>query len=136
MRVLQKLCGVLLQPWRVHGPVGPTPAQRCVVLSVCAGALQLLRTMLTELLRGGAFQFRDARVASVLVHLHMVVCSVPASGRLDGEEVRVQGLIVDVLLTFTQGVSEQVGAVSAWVVLRLRLGFIDPFGMTPSRKLN
>uniref|UniRef100_A0A8C5B3W2 Vir like m6A methyltransferase associated n=1 Tax=Gadus morhua TaxID=8049 RepID=A0A8C5B3W2_GADMO len=107
VRVLQKLCGVLLQPWRVHGPVGPTPAQRCVVLSVCAGALQLLRTMLTELLRGGAFQFRDARVASVLVHLHMVVCSVPASGRLDGEEVRVQGLIVDVLLTFTQGVSEQ-----------------------------
>ena len=117
VRVLQKLCGALLQPWRVHGPVGPTPQQRCVVLSVCAGALRLLRTMLTELLRGGAFQFRDARVASVLVHLHMVVCSVPASGRLDGEEVRVQGLIVDVLLTFTQGVSEQVG-VGLWVLWR------------------
>ncbi|CAL8247193.1 unnamed protein product [Lota lota] len=107
VRVLQKLCSVLLQPWRVHGPVGPTPQQRCAVLSVCTCALRLLRTMLTELLRGGAFQFRDARVASVLVQLHMVVCSVPASGRLDGEEIRVQGLIVDVLLTFTQGVSEQ-----------------------------
>ncbi|KAJ3597257.1 hypothetical protein NHX12_000785 [Muraenolepis orangiensis] len=107
VRVLQKLCSVLLQPWRVHGPVGPTPQLRGAVLSVCCGALRLLRAMLTELLRGGAFQVRDARVASTLVHLHMVVCSVPASGRLDGEETRVQGLIVDVLLTFTQGVSEQ-----------------------------
>lgn len=64
--------------------------------------------MLTELLSGGAFQFRDTRVANVLVTLHMIVCSIPASGRLDGEETRVQALIVDVLLTFTQGVSEQV----------------------------
>lgn len=61
-----------------------------------------------ELLRGGAFQFRDTRVASVLVTLHMIVCSIPASGRLDGEETRVQALIVDVLLTFTQGVNEEV----------------------------
>lgn len=117
VRVLQQLCGALLQPWRVHGPVGPTPQTRCAVLSVCTGALRLLRTMLTELLRGGAFQFRDARVASTLVHLHMVVCSVPASGRLDGEESRVQGLIVDVLLTFTQGVSEQVGAAAASILM-------------------
>ena len=108
VRVLQKLCSVLLQPWRVHGHMGPTPP-RCLILSVCVNTLRLLRAMLTELLRGGAFQFRDTRVACVLVSLHMIVCSVPASGRLDGEESRVQALIVDVLLTFTQGVSEQVG---------------------------
>ncbi|XP_027868533.1 protein virilizer homolog isoform X2 [Xiphophorus couchianus] len=107
VRILQKLCGVLLQPWRVHGHMGPTP-QRCMILSVCISTLRLLRTMLTELLRGGAFQFRDTRVANVLVTLHMMVCSIPASGRLDGEEMRVQALIVDVLLTFTQGVSEEV----------------------------
>ncbi|XP_029958264.1 protein virilizer homolog isoform X3 [Salarias fasciatus] len=107
VRVLQKLCGVLLQPWRVHGHMGPTQ-QRCMILSICISTLRLLRTMLTELLRGGAFQFRDARVANVLVTLHMIVCSIPASGRLDGEETRVQALIVDVLLTFTQGVSEEV----------------------------
>ncbi|XP_074540044.1 protein virilizer homolog isoform X2 [Halichoeres trimaculatus] len=107
VRVLQKLCSVLLQPWRVHGHMGPTP-QRCMILSICISTLRLLRTMLMELLRGGAFQFRDTRVASVLVSLHMIVCSIPASGRLDGEETRVQALIVDVLLTFTQGVNEQV----------------------------
>ncbi|KAF7669699.1 hypothetical protein LDENG_00147220 [Lucifuga dentata] len=107
VHVLQKLCSVLLQPWRVHGHMGHTP-QRCMILSICISTLQLLRTMLTELLRGGAFQFRDTRVASVLVTLHMIVCSIPASGRLDGEETRVQALIVDVLLTFTQGVNEQV----------------------------
>ncbi|XP_036929375.1 protein virilizer homolog isoform X2 [Acanthopagrus latus] len=107
VRVLQKLCSVLLQPWRVHGHMGPTP-QRCMILSICINTLRLLRTMLTELLRGGAFQFRDTRVASVLVSLHMIVCSIPASGRLDGEETRVQALIVDVLLTFTQGVNEEV----------------------------
>lgn len=107
VRVLQKLCSVLLQPWRLHGHMGPTP-QRCMILSICINILRLLRTMLTELLCGGAFQFRDTRVASVLVTLHMIVCSIPASGRLDGEETRVQALIVDVLLTFTQGVSEEV----------------------------
>ncbi|KAM9852272.1 protein virilizer homolog [Aulostomus maculatus] len=107
VRVLQKMCGVLLQPWRVHGHMGPTP-QRCMILSICISTLRLLRTMLTELLRGGAFQFRDTRVASVLVTLHMIVCSIPATGRLDGEETRVQALIVDVLLTFTQGVNEEV----------------------------
>uniref|UniRef100_A0A3Q2XGJ5 Vir like m6A methyltransferase associated n=1 Tax=Hippocampus comes TaxID=109280 RepID=A0A3Q2XGJ5_HIPCM len=107
VRVLQKLCGVLLQPWRLHGNMGPTP-QRCMILHVCISTLRLLRTMLTELLRGGAFQFRDTRVANVLVMLHMIVCSIPASGRLDGEETRVQALIVDVLLTFTQGVNEEV----------------------------
>lgn len=107
VRVLQKLCSVLLQPWRRHGHMGPTP-QRCMILSICISTLRLLRTMLTELLRGGAFQFRDTRVASVLVTLHMIVCSIPASGRLDGEETRVQALIVDVLLTFTQGVNEEV----------------------------
>ncbi|XP_056300693.1 protein virilizer homolog [Pseudoliparis swirei] len=107
VRVLQKLCSTLLQPWRVHGHMGPTP-QRCMILSICISTLRLLRTMLMELLRGGAFQFRDTRVASVLVTLHMIVCSIPASGRLDGEETRVQALIVDVLLTFTQGVNEKV----------------------------
>ncbi|CAL1611173.1 unnamed protein product [Knipowitschia caucasica] len=107
VRVLQKLCSVLLQPWRLHGHMGPTP-QRCMIVSICISALRLLRTMLTELLRGGAFQFRDTRVASVLVSLHMMVCSIPATGRLDGEEMRVQALIVDILLTFTQGVNEEV----------------------------
>lgn len=107
VRILQKVCGVLLQPWRMHGHMGPTP-QRCMFLSVCIGTLRLLRAMLTELLRGGAFQFRDTRVANVLVTLHMIVCSIPASGRLDGEEMRMQALIVDVLLTFTQGVNEEV----------------------------
>ncbi|XP_028281928.1 protein virilizer homolog isoform X2 [Parambassis ranga] len=107
VRVLQKLCAILLQPWRMHGHMGPTP-QRCMILSICISTLKLLRTMLTELLSGGAFQFRDTRVANVLVTLHMTVCSIPASGRLDGEETRVQALIVDVLLTFTQGVSEEV----------------------------
>uniref|UniRef100_A0A8C2WXY3 Vir like m6A methyltransferase associated n=1 Tax=Cyclopterus lumpus TaxID=8103 RepID=A0A8C2WXY3_CYCLU len=107
VRVLQKLCSTLLQPWRVHGHMGPTP-QRCMILGICISTLRLLRTMLMELLRGGAFQFRDTRVASVLVTLHMIVCSIPASGRLDGEETRVQALIVDVLLTFTQGVNEKV----------------------------
>lgn len=91
----------------MHGHMGPTP-QRCMILSICMSTLRLLRTMLTELLRGGAFQFRDTRVANVLVTLHMIVCSIPASGRLDGEEMRVQALIVDVLLTFTQGVNEEV----------------------------
>nr|XP_023666454.1 protein virilizer homolog isoform X2 [Paramormyrops kingsleyae] len=106
IKVLQKLTSLLLQPWRLHGNMGPTP-QRSAVLAGACSALRLLKHMLTELLRSGSFQFRDARVPAALVALHMVVCSTPASGRLDAEEQRVQADIVDILLTFTQGVSEQ-----------------------------
>ncbi|XP_035240011.1 protein virilizer homolog [Anguilla anguilla] len=107
VKVLQKLTALLLQPWRLHGSTGPT-LQRVMVLSAACGTLRLLRCMLTELLRGGAFEFKDTRVPSALVALHMILCSAPPSGRLDPEEQRVQNHVVDILLTFTQGVNEQV----------------------------
>ncbi|KAG7470064.1 hypothetical protein MATL_G00135290 [Megalops atlanticus] len=106
VKVLQKLTALLLQPWRLHGSTGPT-LQRVAALSAAGCTLRLLKRMLTELLRGGAFECRDARVPSALVALHMVVCSAPATGRLDPDEQRVQNDVVDVLLTFTQGVGEQ-----------------------------
>uniref|UniRef100_A0A8C9T419 Vir like m6A methyltransferase associated n=1 Tax=Scleropages formosus TaxID=113540 RepID=A0A8C9T419_SCLFO len=106
IRVLQKLTSLLLQPWRLHGNVAPTP-QRSAALSVTCSTLRLLRCMLTELLRGGSFEFRDTRVPAALVALHMIMCSTPASGRLDAEEQCVQAHIVAILLTFTQGVGEQ-----------------------------
>ncbi|KAJ8394573.1 hypothetical protein AAFF_G00043760 [Aldrovandia affinis] len=107
VRVLQKLTALLLQPWRLHGSMGPT-LQRVMVLSAACGTLRLLKCMLTELLRGGAFEFKDTRVPAALVALHMIVCSAPPTGRLDAEEQRVQNDVVDILLTFTQGVNEQV----------------------------
>ncbi|XP_076868822.1 protein virilizer homolog isoform X2 [Brachyhypopomus gauderio] len=106
IRVLQKLTSSLLLPWRLHGPLGPT-AQRLTALSAASCALRLLRTMLTELLGGGACEVRDVRVPAACVALHMIVCSAPPAGRLDGEELRVQADVADVLLTFTQAVSEQ-----------------------------
>ncbi|KAG9339384.1 hypothetical protein JZ751_023777 [Albula glossodonta] len=107
IKVLQKLTALLLQPWRLHGSTGPT-LQRVMVLSAACCTLRLLKCMLTELLRGGAFEFKDTRIPSTLVALHMIVCSAPPSGRLDPDEQRVQNDVVDILLTFTQGVNEQV----------------------------
>ncbi|XP_072548060.1 protein virilizer homolog isoform X2 [Salminus brasiliensis] len=106
IKILQKLTSVLLLPWRLHGPMGPT-ALRLTMLSVASCALRLIRAMLTELLCGGACEFRDVRVPSVCVTLHMIICSTPATGRLDTEELRIQGDIAEVLLTFTHAVSEQ-----------------------------
>ncbi|XP_066531359.1 protein virilizer homolog isoform X2 [Hoplias malabaricus] len=106
IKVLQKLTSVLLLPWRLHGPMGPT-SQRLMMLSVASCALRLIRAMLTELLCGGVREFRDVRVPSVCVTLHMIICSTPATGRLDTEELRIQGDITEVLLTFTHAVSEQ-----------------------------
>uniref|UniRef100_A0AAY4DN80 Virilizer N-terminal domain-containing protein n=1 Tax=Denticeps clupeoides TaxID=299321 RepID=A0AAY4DN80_9TELE len=106
VRVLQKLCSLLLLPWRLHGPVGPR-AQRVVMLSVASCALRLIKVMLTELLRGGAHDCKDSRVPSVCVTTHMILCSAPASGRLDADELRVQGDVIDILLTLTQAVSER-----------------------------
>ncbi|KAJ8290980.1 hypothetical protein GJAV_G00019910 [Gymnothorax javanicus] len=105
VKLLQKLTALQLQPWRLHGNMGPT-LQRTMVLSAACCSLRLLRCMLTELLRGGAFEFKDTRVPAALVTLHMILCSAPPSGRLDPDEQRVQNHVVDILLTFTQGVNE------------------------------
>ncbi|XP_051878649.1 protein virilizer homolog isoform X1 [Pristis pectinata] len=107
IRILQKLNSVLILPWRLHANMGTT-LQRIMILSITRCTLSLLKAMLTELLRGGSFEFKDVRIPAVLVTLHMVLCSIPLSGRLDDEEQKIQNDIVDILLTFTQGVNEQV----------------------------
>uniref|UniRef100_A0A9J8AD55 Vir like m6A methyltransferase associated n=1 Tax=Cyprinus carpio carpio TaxID=630221 RepID=A0A9J8AD55_CYPCA len=106
IKVLQKLTSLLLLPWRLHGPMGPT-AQRLMMLSVASCSLRLIRAMLTELLCGGTCEFRDVRVPSVCVALHKILCSTPTTGRLDAEELRIQADVTEILLTFTHAVSEQ-----------------------------
>ncbi|KAM4688810.1 protein virilizer homolog isoform 2-T2 [Discoglossus pictus] len=106
IRILQKMNSILLQPWRLHVNLGTT-LYKAITISVARCTLSLLKTMLTELLRGGSFEFKDMRVPSTLVTLHILLCSIPLSGRLDGEEQRIQSDIIDILLTFTQGVNEQ-----------------------------
>ncbi|KAM5156941.1 protein virilizer homolog [Mantella aurantiaca] len=106
IRILQKMNSILIQPWRLHVNLGTT-LYRAITISVARCTLSLLKTMLTELLRGGSFEFKDMRVPSTLVTLHMLLCSIPLSGRLDGEEQKIQSDIIDILLTFTQGVNEQ-----------------------------
>ncbi|XP_051574611.1 protein virilizer homolog [Myxocyprinus asiaticus] len=106
IKVLQKLTSLLLLPWRLHGAIGPA-AQRLMVLSVASCSLRLIRAMLTELLCGGTCEFRDARVPSVCVTLHKILCSTPTTGRLDAEELRIQGDMTEILLTFTHAVSKQ-----------------------------
>ncbi|XP_059840849.1 protein virilizer homolog isoform X1 [Hypanus sabinus] len=107
IRILQKLNNVLLLPWRLHANMGTT-LQRIMILSITRCTLSLLKAMLTELLKGGSFEFKDVRIPTALATLHMVLCSIPLSGRLDDEEQKIQNDIVDILLTFTQGVNEQV----------------------------
>ncbi|XP_052003518.1 protein virilizer homolog isoform X2 [Xyrauchen texanus] len=106
IKVLQKLASLLLLPWRLHGAIGPAE-QRLMVLSVASCSLRLIRAMLTELLCGGTCEFRDARVPSVCVTLHKILCSTPTTGRLDAEELRIQGDMTEILLTFTHAVSKQ-----------------------------
>ncbi|XP_072267002.1 protein virilizer homolog isoform X1 [Pyxicephalus adspersus] len=106
IRILQKMNSILIQPWRLHVNLGST-LYRAITISVARCTLSLLKTMLTELLRGGSFEFKDMRVPSTLVTLHMLLCSIPLSGRLDGEEQKIQIDIISILLTFTQGVNEQ-----------------------------
>ncbi|KAF4798034.1 Protein virilizer like protein [Turdus rufiventris] len=106
IRVLQKLNSILIQPWRLHVNMGTT-LHRVTTISMARCTLTLLKTMLTELLRGGSFEFKDMRVPAALVSLHMLLCSIPLSGRLDSDEQKIQNDIVDILLTFTQGVNEK-----------------------------
>ncbi|XP_060717182.1 protein virilizer homolog isoform X1 [Tachysurus vachellii] len=105
IKLLQKLTSVLLPHWRLHGPLGPTP-QRLMMMSLSSCTLRLMRAMMSELLHGGACEFRDVRIPAVCVTLHTIACSTPL-GNLDAEELRLQNDITDVLLTFTHAVSEQ-----------------------------
>ncbi|KAL7984173.1 hypothetical protein Chor_002743 [Crotalus horridus] len=106
IRILQKLNSILIQPWRLHVNMGTT-LHRVTTISMARCTLTLLKTMLTELLRGGSFEFKDMRVPSALISLHMLLCSITLSGRLDSDEQKIQNDIVDILLTFTQGVNEK-----------------------------
>lgn len=105
IKLLQKLTSVLLPHWRLHGPLGPTP-QRLMMMSLSSCTLRLMRAMMSELLQGGACEFRDVRIPAVCVTLHTIACSTPL-GNLDAEELRLQNDVTDVLLTFTHAVSKQ-----------------------------
>uniref|UniRef100_A0A671M9C6 Protein virilizer homolog n=1 Tax=Sinocyclocheilus anshuiensis TaxID=1608454 RepID=A0A671M9C6_9TELE len=108
IKVLQKLTSLLLLPWRLHGPMmRDLLMQRLMMLSVASCSLRLIQAMLKELLCGGTCEFRDVRVPSVCVALHKILCSTPTTGRLDAEELRIQGDVTEMLLTFTHAVSEQ-----------------------------
>ncbi|KAG8558081.1 hypothetical protein GDO81_016849 [Engystomops pustulosus] len=122
IRILQKMNSILIQPWRLHVNLGTT-LYKAITISSARCTLSLLKTMLTELLRGGSFEFKDMRVPSTLVTLHMLLCSIPLTGRLDGEEQKIQSDIIDILLTFTQGVnraltiSEETLANNTWSLM-------------------
>jgi hypothetical protein len=62
--------------------------------------------MLTELLRDGSFEFKGMHVPSAIVTIHRLLCSIPLSGHLDSGEQKIQNDIIDILLTFTQRVDE------------------------------
>ena len=80
--LLTKLAENLLRPWRHGQPLSTGPP--LVLVSMATPLLALLKTMLTELLASGTYQFRDRRLMTSLMLLHTVTCSAPMTGQLSG----------------------------------------------------
>ena len=74
---LGKFCDTLLPVWSQRQSLSVSNASVLVSLATCV--LQLLKRLLGSLLDSGGeeFQFRDTRVAGMLLRAHMVLCSAP-----------------------------------------------------------
>lgn len=87
----QKLGEFLLRPWRQGQPLHVGPP--LVMVSMVTPLLALVKTLLTELLNNGKYQFKDTRLMKSLMMLHTVMCTAPMTGQLSSlaHKVRREG---------------------------------------------
>ena len=94
-----KFSEVVLPVWCQRQSLSITHAR--ILVSLVTFALRLTKVLLSALLSDGDYQYRDTRVASVLLDVHKVMCSAPYSTiisnsapdvRIDSLTTRVQRL--------------------------------------------
>ncbi|XP_071477745.1 protein virilizer homolog [Diadema antillarum] len=117
----KKVSDYMLRPWQQG--ISLSSGHTHMLESITQCLLNLIRTMLVQLLDNKSMQYCDERIVSNLLPLHTVICSAPATGILSDVESRIQAGIVDVLLTFTQptldiaeGKEEEIKK-SSWTVM-------------------
>lgn len=99
---LNKFCDIVLPVWSQRQSLSISNAS--ILVSLATFALQLMKQLLGSLLEGGKedYQFRDTRVAAVLLRVHVVLCSAPYSTVASNaaHEVRVQQLFDELFPCF------------------------------------
>ena len=88
--LLVKFYDALLPVWSQRQSLSISHAS--VLVSLATFALQLLHKLLGSLLKDGDFQFRDMRVATSLLNLHVVLCSAPYSTVATNAAHQVKGM--------------------------------------------
>eukprot|EP00118_Oscarella_pearsei_P004539 m.19604 g.19604 ORF g.19604 m.19604 type:complete len:1657 (+) comp27869_c0_seq1:10-4980(+) len=99
INLLQKLNAGLLRPWRQGQLTGSN--QALLVFSLAKPLLSLITTMLSHLFTASE-EFRDVRLFSTLLDLHVVLCSVLPSGNLLASTQQIQEDIASILSMFSQ----------------------------------
>lgn len=87
---LNKFSDILLPVWSQRQSLSISNAS--IVVSLATFALRLLKRLLGSLLECEDYQFRDVRVATVLLRVHMVLCSAPYSSMAISAAHEVRGL--------------------------------------------
>ncbi len=72
---LNRFSDAVLPVWSQRQSLSVSNAS--ILVSLATFALRLVKELLGSLLESEDFQFRDARVAQVLLRVHMVLCSAP-----------------------------------------------------------
>lgn len=72
---LSKFADIMLPLWSQRQSLSVSNASTLVSLATVA--LRLVKELMRQLLDGADYQFRDTRVAEVLLRVHMVLCSAP-----------------------------------------------------------
>ena len=80
IQLLNRLGERLITPWRQNQPF--SNHQCFVLVSQAVPLLQLIRTMVDELVDSGKVQLKDTRLLHGVFVLHTILCSKPTAGQL------------------------------------------------------
>ncbi|ESO02055.1 hypothetical protein HELRODRAFT_161283 [Helobdella robusta] len=98
--ILLKVKNLLLLPWQLGFSM--TPTRKWLVLSVVQPILLMMRAILTQLISLRDTKFADLSALAGLFGIHTVMCSTSQTGVLPLELQKIQNLIVDILMAYTQ----------------------------------
>eukprot|EP00731_Ephydatia_muelleri_P026955 Em0018g1055a len=96
--LFQKLTELVLPMWRQRLPL---PAGNANILVLIAKfGLQLVKSLLSEVLSESASSYKDTRILKTLLSLHTIFCSIPFSSVISNAVPELQNLIVEILSLF------------------------------------
>uniref|UniRef100_A0A146LN92 Protein virilizer n=3 Tax=Lygus hesperus TaxID=30085 RepID=A0A146LN92_LYGHE len=103
--ILQKLCKFYEQPYLYSSRL--IGRQGLLLTAFILPAVQLIRRMLTHVIRARNTDFKDLTVVPVLLQTYALMQAVPLNGQANTDSLRVCREIIETLLAYTQPISSE-----------------------------